>query len=553
MWNIDPDRRTFEDVHEPDIDDLVLRCAEPVLAELETLAADTGAHVILADPSGTVAVFRGEPQVRRVTERVFPTFGGAMSEDIAGTNAEGTAIEEGVGVQIWGSEHFVVVLQGFCCTSVPILDPLRRTVRGFLSLSLPESVGLDVNPASIAWIVRGAAAEVTRRLAQGLAVREKSLLDSYLAEVRKRGAESVVVMDNRMTIATRGALEMLQPADYAVLAGYARESEQLSRPVEREVMLEPERALHLRASPISSGGETIGSVIRLKPVMPIKTARSGSSVSMNRSDAFKAVVGESLAIRRAVDVAGSAVRRRLPTHIVGEPGTGKLTLAKSIASMMADDMIVWDCACVGSSQDEFVNDVGSALRRQAAVVLSHADTMPSETCSALIELLAPYDSPPVILTLSGVDEDIMELTTALGGMEIAMPALRQRRDDIPLLTAHFMTLGPHGNIRVSRTLLRVLTEADWPGNVAQLRDFVESAAVRCGSAELGMEHLSETHRRVLAKSRLSRLEEVELRQIQDALAEAGGNRLRAAKLLQIGRSTLYRKIEFYSRRGFTLD
>jgi sigma-54 dependent transcriptional regulator, acetoin dehydrogenase operon transcriptional activator AcoR len=553
MWNINPDRRSFEDIHEPDIDDLVLRCAEPMLVELENLAADTGAHVILADPSGTVAVFRGDPQVRRVTERVFPTVGGAMSEDIAGTNAEGTAIEEGAGVQIWGSEHFVVGLEQFCCTSVPIQDPLRRAVRGFLSLSLPADVGMDVNPASIAWIVRGAAAEVTRRLAQGLAVREKSLLDSYLAEVRKRGAESVVVMDSRMTIATRGALEMLQPADYAVLAGYARESEQLSRLVERDVMLDPQRALRLRASPISSGGETIGSVIRLKPVAPIKTARPGASPSTTRTDAFKAVIGESVALRRAVAVASSAVRRRLPTCIIGEPGTGKLTLAKSMAYMLAEEVVVLDCARAALSQEEWVDDIGSALRRQAAVVLSHADAMASEACSALAELVAPYDSPPVILTLSGVGEDIMEFTTALRGMEIEMPALRQRRDDIPLLTAYFMTLGPHGNTRISRTLLRTLTEADWPGNVAQLREFVESAAVRCGSAELGMEHLSEAHRRVLAKSRLSRLEEVELRQIQDALAEAGGNRLRAAQLLQIGRSTLYRKIEFYTRRGFTLD
>ncbi|MEE6189386.1 sigma-54-dependent Fis family transcriptional regulator [Mycolicibacterium sp. 120320] len=553
MWNIDPDRRTFEDIHEPEIDDLVLRCAEPVLGELERLAADSGAHVILADPSGTVAVFRGEPQVRRVAERLFPTFGGAMSEDVAGTNAEGTAIEEGAAVQIWGPEHFVASLEDFCCTSVPIYDPLRRAVRGFLSLSLPADVGMDVNPASIAWIVKGAAAEVSRRLAEGLAVREKSLLDSYLSEVRKRGSESVVVMDSRMTIATRGALEMLQPADYAVLAGYARESEQTSRPVEREVMLEPERALHLRASPISSGGETIGSVIRLKPLAPIMAIRAGASPSTTRRDPFEAVIGESVALRRAVEVASSAVRRRLPTCIIGEPGTGKLTLATSMASMMAEETVVLDCARPELNEQDCLDDITSALLRQASVVLCHADALSAEACAALAELLATHDNPAVVITLAGIGEDTMALTSALGGIEIAMPTLRQRRDDIPLLAAHFMRRGPHGNTRISRTLLRVLTEADWPGNVAQLHEFVTSAAVRCASPELGMEHLSDTHRRALAKSRLSRLEEVELRQIQDALAEAGGNRLQAAKLLQIGRSTLYRKIEFYTRRGFTLD
>jgi sigma-54 dependent transcriptional regulator, acetoin dehydrogenase operon transcriptional activator AcoR len=189
LWNIDPGRSSFEQVNEPHVDELVMRCAEPVLAELETMATDTGASVFLADPSGTITAFRGDPEVRRVTEKVFPTFGGAMSEDIAGTNAEGTALEEGAAVQIWGSEHFVTSLEQFYCTSVPIRDPLRRSVRGFLSLALPESVGVDVDPASIAMITKGAAAEVTRLLAERLALREKSLLDSYIAEVRKRAGK----------------------------------------------------------------------------------------------------------------------------------------------------------------------------------------------------------------------------------------------------------------------------------------------------------------------------------------------------------------------------
>jgi transcriptional regulator with PAS, ATPase and Fis domain len=52
---------------------------------------------------------------------------------------------------------------------------------------------------------------------------------------------------------------------------------------------------------------------------------------------------------------------------------------------------------------------------------------------------------------------------------------------------------------------------------------------------------------------LTRLEEAELQQIRSVLAEAGGNRVRAATLLGLGRSTLYRKIEMYEGRGFDLD
>jgi DNA-binding NtrC family response regulator len=100
--------------------------------------------------------------------------------------------------------------------------------------------------------------------------------------------------------------------------------------------------------------------------------------------------------------------------------------------------------------------------------------------------------------------------------------------------------------------LHALTEADWPGIVRQLRELVTSAAARAASRELTVDDLTDSHRRSIARSQLSRLEEAELQQIREALAEAGGNRVRAAATLQIGRSTLYRKMEMYRHRGFSI-
>lgn len=548
MWNIDPERRTFEDIVEPCLDDMVLRAADPVLSQLETIAADTGSSVVLSDPQGTITAFRGDPEVRRLTERVFPIFGSTMSEDVAGTNAEGTAIEEGGTVQIWGAEHFVESLQGFCCTSVPIHDPLRRSVRGFLSLSLPVSAGRDLDPSFAAMITKGAAAEVTRLLSERLTFREKSLLDTYISEVRKRGGESVVVMDGRTAIATREALEMLQPSDYAVLAGYALESEQLSCPLEREVLLDRDRRLHVRANPISSAGETIGSVIRLSEPAATSAVPQTRRTS-SRTDSFGVLVGDSLALRRAVDVGQAAVRRKLPAYIVGDAGTGKQCLAEEMAARMAPEYRILDCR--SETDEKLTGDLLSAVDEGMAIVLSHADELRPAARTVVLDVLNSRDSLPLIMTVGNLDAETMELTRALNGMEIEMPRLRHRRDDIPALVAHFLQQAPHV-LGVSRTLMRSLTEADWPGNVAQLREFVSSASARCGSCELGIEHLGEAHRRALSRARLSRLEEVELHQIRSALAEAKGNRLQAAKLLEIGRSTLYRKIESYSRRGFQL-
>ncbi|MGV0806619.1 sigma-54-dependent Fis family transcriptional regulator [Mycolicibacterium setense] len=550
MWNIDPDRRSFEEIVEPRLDEMVLRTAEPVLAQLETIASNTGASVFLSDPQGTITLFRGDPEVRRLTERVFPTFGGTMSEDVAGTNAEGTAIEEGGTVQIWGAEHFVESLQAFCCTSVPIHDPLRRSVRGFLSLALPNDIGMDMNPNFVAMITKGAAAELTRLMSEKLSIREKSLLDTYISEVRKRGGESVVVMDGRTAIATRGALELLQPSDYAVLAGYALESNQFSRPLEREILLDKQRKLHLRASPISSSGEVIGSVIRLSiPNDELALPKRGKTRA--RTDSFTTLVGESLSLRRALDVAQTAVRRRMPAYIVGEAGTGKLRLAEAMATHLAPKWITLDCA-TKSGKPFGLAAFRAALDDGWAVVLAHADRLPLADRAAISEILENRGNSPVVMTIGAMNADTMQLTGALGGMEIEMPTLRHRRDDVPMLVTHVLTEVPDP-VSVSRALLRALTEADWPGNVAQLRGFVLSAVARCGSRELGFEHLGEPHRRALSRARLSRLEEVELHQIRTAIAEAKGNRLQAAKLLEIGRSTLYRKIEHYSRRGFQLE
>lgn len=550
QWNVSPGLRTFEQYRQPRVDEQLLRCAKPVLDDLERMSADTGVSIYLADQDGTIAAVLGEAQ-RAGAERVAAP-GTVMSEDITGTNSDGTALEEGRPVQVWGAEHFCEGMQHLYCTSVPVFDPLRRSVRAVLSLSMPERLIEEADARSMALIAQGAAAELTQLLAARLAVREQALLASYLAETRKRGADSVVVMDDRTTIASKGALLMLGQSDYAVLAGYARESERLVTPVEREVRVGPGSVLHVHARPITSGGEAIGSVIRLRQPKESQTVLPRPSAP-RRTDGFDALIGESLSLRRALDVATTVVRRRVPAYLIGERGTGKSRLAEAIAAGLAQSTVTVDCAGQEADNRERTAQLRTALDSGAAVVLRHIDTLSPVARRMITDLLGAYDGPPVVLTMSSLRDETIELTNALGGVEIEMPPLRNRREDIRLLVAHFLATSSHGVSRVSPPLLRALTEADWTGNVAQLRSFVDTAAARCSFSELGIPHLSEAHQRTIARNPLSRLEEAELQQIREALTDAGGNRVRAAELLQIGRSTLYRKIEMYTRRGYGIE
>src|SRR4051812_31792955 len=143
QFGVAPDARRLDALHEPRIESRLARAAAPVLAGLSDLIQTTHSAVILADADGIVADVRGDADVRRSLQRVYPVPGGVLSEDLAGTNAIGTAIEEGIGVQVWSGEHLIQAFQGFLCTAVPIRDPLSSRILGVLDLTIRDR---DVSP-----------------------------------------------------------------------------------------------------------------------------------------------------------------------------------------------------------------------------------------------------------------------------------------------------------------------------------------------------------------------------------------------------------------------
>ncbi len=546
MCNVSTARGMMEVTAEPQIDEQFLRCADPVIAELERLCVDAHGCVSLADPTGTISLFRGEPAMVRWAEKTFPTVGGAMSEELVGTNSDGTAIEEGAAVQVWGGEHYNEALQDSYCTSVPIIDPLRRSIRGVLSLTLPEQLVVDLDPRTILMIVQSAGAEIARALRDRLAPREQALLTEYLREVRKRGSEAVVAMDEHTTIMNRGAMQLLDQSDHAVLAAYAREAGAHARTAEHEIFCAAGRILQLQVRPVAEGDRTSGSVMRLRQIRTPPRLVAMPALPARRP--FDEMIGESPALRRALDAADAAFVQRLPAFIFGEPGTGKTRLGRLLAERMSADASVAEIEW----QDSRTGDaVAASLRKGAAVLLGRAERMDEDDCARLAEAFEGMEGPRLVFTGTHFTDAILPLVTMLRGVEVRMPPLRMRREDIAPLAAYFLA-GLDRPRAAAPRLMEQLAAAEWPGNVAQLREAVESAALQAPGRDVRSEDLTAIHRRALAPSHLSRLQKAELQQIREALDEAGGNRLRAAEILRIGRSTLYRRLDYYTSRGFDL-
>jgi DNA-binding NtrC family response regulator len=158
-----------------------------------------------------------------------------------------------------------------------------------------------------------------------------------------------------------------------------------------------------------------------------------------------------------------------------------------------------------------------------------------------------------------------DLYFRLNVLSLRIPALRERRQDIPLLIAHFMEriVRDSGQEKtLSDDALKSLLAYDWPGNVRELENCLERtyaftsgplihaadlpreiAKVPVPESSNGNGGSSGNGRRIVP------IAELEKQTILSAIAELNGDKLRAARLLGIGKTTLYRKLKDYAVQG----
>ena len=149
-----------------------------------------------------------------------------------------------------------------------------------------------------------------------------------------------------------------------------------------------------------------------------------------------------------------------------------------------------------------------------------------------------------------------DLFYRLNQATLRLPALRERREDIPLLIGHFIKLAAqnHGKsvATISPEAVRQLSSQQWPGNIRELRSVVDQMVVLADRPELDVDDLPEQVRGstdiVLAGSPTTAgltMEQLEKIHISNTLKLTGGNREKTAKMLGIGARTLYRKLREY--------
>ena len=288
------------------------------------------------------------------------------------------------------------------------------------------------------------------------------------------------------------------------------------------------------------------------------------------------LVGESPAIRRLrlqIKRIGPHFRMLL---VHGEIGSGKELVARSLHKRRDEGeesfFICYGAALAESIDEGRTDDPGSpwhALIKEAqgTIFVDGVDHMNLRSQSRLLSLIDGWTrtrarTRMIAATAQNLKEMIgagrfrSDLFHRLATIEIAIEPLRRRREDIPLLAVHFLSrfaeLYGKGVMSIDERAMQKLKSYDWPGNIRELENAIRNGVLLCEESVLKEEHVGQMPQvkrtsvelgEKTGEHRIESLQEVVDTHVARVLERCGGNKVRAAELLGISRSTLYRMLD----------
>jgi transcriptional regulator of acetoin/glycerol metabolism len=471
---------------------------------------------------------------------------------VAGTNGIGTVLEEARPVKIVGPEHFAEQFARFTCVGSPIRHPVTNQIEGVLDIACRDAQ----NDRLLLPMAMEIACEIEHELYLHASERERALLESFLREVRA-SSRPVVSMSEQFMMANAAAARLLDGTDQVLLWEQASLAVTSHRERSIELVLGDGRPVRARCRPVELDTRTIGVVVELDPGSLHETAARRNAAT-TPTDGGGTMVGRTSAWRQVEALTRRVAPTGLPLLFVGEPGTGKMTLARfahACAAGTAGDesaCTLVDCALAGvDGSAVWLQQLKSRLAAgRVSVVLRHVEQLDAVTSTGLCAVIdAAPDSRVRLFSTAGAaygsDPELSQpLLDRLAVARVTLPPLRQRPEDIPLLAGEFVRRHSRRTPlpRFAPEALQALLRLDWPGNVRQLENVVRALVAGGRLSDIRLEDLPENVRRLTARRPLSRMEQLQLEQILLAVRQAGGNKQLAAAQLGISRSTLYRKL-----------
>jgi transcriptional regulator of acetoin/glycerol metabolism len=486
--------------------------ADPYISHLYSFVKGTNFFAILTDCEGCILSVLGDEEILSEAYKLKMVPGAFMDETNIGTNAMSLALSEKRPVQVSGTEHFISAYHKWTCSAAPIKNSEGKII-GVIDLT---GYCKSVHPHTLGMVV--AAANAIERI----------------MEAKK--LNSVIELSQKNT----NAFENKNKEELLVF------------------------------HETNKNRKLAGRILNGKAIYT-----------------FDKIISQNERFKSIIEYAKKIADSKSTVLITGESGTGKEIFAQSIhnySTRREEPFVAVNCGAIprtlieselfGYEEGAFTGakkggNMGKfELAEGGTIFLDEIGEMPTDMQIKLLRVIeegvinrigSSKQQPLNVRIIAATNKDLKieiqketfrkDLYYRLNVLPVFLTPLRERREDIPLLVDYYMKKTSRKlnrePVNINVEYMDYLQSHDWPGNIRELENVIE-LVVNTGAIEVNQwNNEFKQNKPVNIKAHLQSLEAIEKIHIINILNEVEGNISIAAKILDIGRNTLYRKLQKY--------
>ena len=570
----------------------LIKLSSPIMENVFEMVKNTSYSVVLTDEKGIIIDLIINSDLMNFHSNLNFVRGSLWDEKSVGTNAIGTCLAIDKPIQVIGAEHYCEYHHRWTCSAAPIHNSRGEIIGSFDISGRAE----DVQTHTF-----GIAASSANRIEKQLVISESyNLMDTTFDSI----LDGIIVIDNKLNIVRINnkvpELFRMDEQDVfnidigKVLSGVDIENNIFKKKnkmgfSDLTISVDNKKIeCSLNISPIIEGNSVNGAVIVMREAKQV--IREVSKLAGFKANyTFDSIITVNDRMCELINMAKKISKTDCSVLIEGESGVGKELYAQSIhneSHRKNGPFIAINCSAIPKELFEselFGYESGSftgamkggrpgkfELARGGTIFLDEIGEIPLEVQPKLLRVLdnnkivrigGTYERELDVRVLSATNRNLLNEVTKgsfrqdlyfrLNVINLRIPPLRNRKEDILELAAYFLKSLNEENKGVNKTFSKALEnklkEYEWTGNVRELKNIIQRAYYMSDGEVIRNVALPKSRNVKQTKETVSlNLKEIERDSIVQALHFNNRNVLKAAKDLNISKATIYRKIKAYS-------
>ncbi|MBP1926223.1 transcriptional regulator of acetoin/glycerol metabolism [Sedimentibacter acidaminivorans] len=587
-YSVDADHKTYENEE-------LISVARPIMENVYNIVRGSEFAIILTDKDGYIIEVIGDEDMLKKMDDLNFVKGELWTEKAVGTNAIGTALYINKAIQTIGADHYSITQHSWTCSASPIHDE-EGNIIGCINMS-----GNYYNAHShTLGIVTAAAHSIQKQLALTIA-------NNLMNVTFNSTCEGMIALDEKLDIkkVNGKALEILNISFEDILNINIKETlrnvsfdkiitldYKVYNNVECDFYIKNNRVrCIINAVPMKVNEKFVGVVITFRKTQDVHKLVS-KVVGYKASYNFDDIITKNSKMKDMIEFAKKASKSDCNILIEGESGTGKELISQSIhnySDRSSGPFVAINCASIPRELVEselFGYEKGAftgaskeghpgkfEIADEGTIFLDEIGELPLDMQTKLLRVLdnnkitrvgGTYEKQLNVRVIVATNRDLKEeikkknfrkdLYYRLSVMNIKTIPLNDRKEDIEILVKYFLKKldiknGQVGK-KVSTYYINKLKEHNWSGNVRELRNVVERdyylSDISLDLSNYIDEESFSGNDVEKAKINVVPMKSIEKEIIENALKKYNGNIVKTSQVLNIGRSTLYRKIKKYN-------